>query len=175
MRSRPLKPEEDSAEDLIGEADQESSQDRKSPERTVYQAAMDLLARREHSSFELLNKLKTRGYGQEECEQMIEKLIANNLQSDARFIESYVNSRLHRGIGPLKLVAELRQRGIDDGPAHAYLDERSIDWFAHARAVYEKKYAGSPDGDGREQAKRARFLQSKGFPSDIIREILWTD
>ena len=54
--------------------------------------AMDLLARREHSRLELERKLTSRDYEAEEINATIEQLVADNLQSDSRFSEAYVQS-----------------------------------------------------------------------------------
>jgi len=98
----------------------------------------------------------------------MEQLLKHDLQSDARYLEDFVRSRVLRGSGPLKIAHELRNRGIDSSLFHAYLENQDIDWFEVASATYHKKYRSNDQIDAREQAKRVRFMQSKGFPSDII-------
>jgi regulatory protein len=68
---------------------------------------MDLLARREHSAHELRQKLEKREFDRDEIELALEVLQQNNLQSDARFTESYVNHRTNAGLGPIKIAHEL--------------------------------------------------------------------
>ena len=68
----------------------------------------------------------------------------------------------------LKIAHELRTRGIDSSALNTYLEDQDIDWFEVAIATYKKKYRSDNDIDAREKAKRVRFMQSKGFPSDII-------
>ena len=79
-----------------------------------------------------------------------------------------MRSRLLRGSGPLKIAHELRTRGIDSETLQDYLNSQQIDWFEVATATYEKKYQSNDEIDARERAKRVRFMQSRGFPSDII-------
>ena len=79
-----------------------------------------------------------------------------------------MRSRLIKGNGPLRIAHELYSRGIDAGTLQDYLNSQQIDWFEVAAATYEKKYQSNDEIDARERAKRVRFMQSKGFPSDII-------
>ena len=92
----------------------------------------------------------------------------HGLQSDQRYLEDFVRSRLLKGSGPLKIAHELRTRGIDEGALDSYLSTQNIDWLDVATATYQKKYRNNTEMDARERAKRVRFMQSKGFPSDII-------
>ncbi len=127
-----------------------------------------MLSRREHSRVELTAKLASKGFDQQQIDSAMEMLLAHDLQSDARYVEDFVRSRIMKGSGPLKIMHELRHRGIDDSMVQAYLDRANIDWFEVARTAYIKKYRSSEVIDAREQAKRIRFMQSKGFPGDII-------
>ena len=83
------------------------------PAITVRRAAMNLLARREQSFFELVQKL-TRKYPDFDREDIIlpaiEKLREEDLQCDARFVESYVRYRSTRGMGPLKIEMNWTRR-----------------------------------------------------------------
>lgn len=90
------------------------------------------------------------------------------MQSDERYVEDFVRSRILKGSGPLKIAHELRNRGIDSSMYNSYLENQDIDWFEVASATYRKKYRSNEPIDAHEQAKRVRFMQSKGFPSDII-------
>ncbi len=142
------------------------------PERDAYQTALDLLARREHSRVELYNKLSKKGFFEEQCERALDLLVANGLQSDQRFIEGFVRSRVLKGNGPLRICHELRIRGIDDDLFSRWMDEQSIDWLEVATNIYTKRYGLSETTDARERAKRMRFMQSKGFPSGIIWQVI---
>lgn len=133
--------------------------------------AIGLLARREHSRQELRSKLLSRGCEQEELEQLLRGLEAEGLQSDERYTESYVRSRMDRGFGPLRIQAELRQRGVSDGLIEQFLDFRSSAWKQRAQEVWAKKY-GEQAGDFKERARQARFLQGRGFSTQIISQIL---
>lgn len=138
------------------------------PGRDAYFVAVDLLARREHSCVELESKLSTKGFNQEQIASAMEQLHKHGLQSDERYLEDFVRSRVLRGSGPLKIAHELRTRGIDASTLQNYLEIQDIDWLQVAKETYQKKYRSNEEIDAREKAKRVRFMQSKGFPGDII-------
>ena len=81
---------------------------------TVYNKALDIVSRREHSEKEIKNKLLEKFDAPEIIEQVVLKLIENNLINDVRFAEMYVLVRKRKGFGPKKIQFELMARGIDD-------------------------------------------------------------
>ncbi|GAB2179998.1 hypothetical protein DLREEDagrD3_02210 [Denitratisoma sp. agr-D3] len=132
--------------------------------------AVRLLARREHSRAELLRKLSPHG-NPEDIETVLADLQRHNLQSDARFAESYVRS-LGERFGVAKLRHTLRGKGIATEVVEAELGKADLaDDSERARAVWAKKFAAAPT-DAKEWARQARFLQSRGFATDVIRRVL---
>ena len=85
--------------------------------------AIDLLARREYGREELRGRLLAKGHVLEDIDQALEVLADQGLQSDRRFAESFLRGRLMRGQGPVKMLAELGQRGIDRALAREALAE----------------------------------------------------
>ena len=129
---------------------------------------MDLLARREHARRELEFKLAQRGYEDVEIAAALDGLEADRLLSDARFAEMYVRSREERGFGPLRIRAELKERGVTDPLIEQYLVYDTELLLERARGEHRKKYGDRSAGSYSERAKQARFLQARGFPNDII-------
>ena len=63
------------------------------PNKTIIRSkALDLLANREHTKFELQRKLSAKGFAAFEIYEVMEELAQQGLQSNQRFLESYVNS-----------------------------------------------------------------------------------
>ncbi len=133
---------------------------------------MRLLAGREHSRAELIAKLARRGFDADELARVLEDLAERGLQSDARFAEQFVAARMRRGSGPLRIRAELRQRGIAEDLIASELDIDPEVWLAGLRRVHERKYGSSPPGDRKDLARRIRFLESRGFPGELIQRLL---
>lgn len=156
-------------------------------------AAMNLLARREHSLQELQQKLQRRFADATTVADVLEALREENLQSDQRYAESLLRQRLSRGYGPLRLHREMRERGLDEAAIEVAEAAVQPDWFALAESAYRKKFGGGsatvtqdaePSQYSREQqralhqaalrekARRSRFMQYRGFSSEHFRHLL---
>ena len=138
----------------------------------IRRAAMDLLARREHSYRELRSKLCRRFDDATVVEQQLSELIADNLQSDSRFCEVFVRSKIQQGQGPQRISRELKNRGIDDALIQQWLWHADIDWGELLQQLYSRRYGDHEPADHKERAKRMRFLQYRGFSFDQIRHQL---
>jgi regulatory protein len=138
--------------------------------------AFGLLARREHSRTELATKLTTRpikGEGWEPpdseiLKELLDSLAERNLQSDSRFTESFSRDRINRGRGPMKLRAEMRERGVSDELQRDALIELDVDWLEQAVDVRRRRFGLAKVEDFKEKARQMRFLQSRGFSQDQI-------
>jgi len=135
--------------------------------------AIRLLAVREHCRRELRRKLEKHPFDPDLLEQVLDRLQQSGLQSDERFTEAFVAGRVCKGQGPLRIRAELRERGVGSELIGRYLDRYQEAWFDLLRQVHDAKYGPGRGGGGeRELAKRARFLEYRGFPREMIREFL---
>jgi regulatory protein len=143
--------------------------------QSVRETAMNLLARREHSTQELRDKLLARGFEDDEIMPALQTLSQEGLLSDERFTESFIHSRMERGSGPVKIRAELRQRGVADEVIANWLDERDHAWLERAEAVRCKKFGSALPVDYKEKARQARFLQYRGFSAEQTRHVLRDD
>ena len=138
----------------------------------IRRAAMDLLARREHSFQELTQKLCRRFSDSELIEEQVYQLSTENLQSDQRYLETFVRSRIRKGQGPLRIINELNQKGVSKSQVLQYIEAENIDWDAVLKTLCESKYANTPIQDEKEKAKRMRFFQYRGFSIEQIMQIL---
>ena len=142
----------------------------KAQDRTLKQRAVAYLARREHSRAELARKLSAHGT-QEEIDSVLNSLQDAKLLSDQRFAAVFIKSRAER-FGAGRLRQELRQRGVEEGLVEQELKVDDLpSEIERARTVWKKKFDAQPL-DAREWAKQARFLQGRGFGTDVIRRVL---
>jgi len=130
--------------------------------------AMDYLARREYGQRELEKKLTKAGYDPAVSMLAVKQLTLDGLQDDHRFVENFVQSRISRGKGPVRIHAELAQRDIASILVESVLEEFAVDWYDLAREVRRKKYGRSPPIDFKEKARQMRFLQYRGFQQDHL-------
>lgn len=130
-------------------------------------AVFNLLARREHSRKELYDKLKRRFDDRETVDQVLDEIKQEGLQSDERFAESFVRSRVQRGQGPVKIRYDLRQKGIPGDLIDASLEAFDDRWMSLAKDLVNGKYGGESATDQKEKQRRMRFVMQRGFPSEI--------
>ncbi len=136
--------------------------------KEVKASCLRLLARREHSQKELFNKLMTKGYSKENIENVVTELAEQDLQNDCRFMESYARHRIAKGYGPVRIKYELQQKGIEDYDLGSIVEETAGSWAEQLNNIYTRKYQGACSITRQEWAKRSRFLQHRGFSSEMI-------
>ena len=135
---------------------------------TARNRALNWLARREHSSHQLRQKLARIGCPEEVADTLIRQLGEEGLLSDERYAEMLSRTRFNRGFGPARVRAELRSQGVDDETIAVYtkLDEQTL--LQQARTALVKRFGELRAQDQKSRAQQARFLAYKGFPSDVI-------
>lgn len=131
--------------------------------------ALRLLARREYSRAELSRKLAPRAETPEALASLLDSLEQKKQLSDERFAEARAR-QLARKYGPARIRHDLKASGVDAGLVER-LSESGEGELERARAILDRKYR-SPVATREERAKRMRFLQSRGFSSDVIFRLL---
>lgn len=152
--------------------------------KQIESRAVYLLGIREHGLKELKSKLLTKFPETPElleaCQELpglvkslidgaLQRCQDNNWQSDERYIEQAVRNWTAKGSGPNKIRQKLSIATTRDDLISLYLDWDESEWLALAQDVLIKKYGDTHKPEDRnEQAKRMRFLQSRGFSPNII-------
>lgn len=146
-----------------------NSEDQEYQARSV---ALRLLARREHSRQELTLKLRQRRLEGSVIAAVLDEYEREGWLDDARFADVYARQRIESGYGPLRVLADLQQRGIHQAP-DCLDDLAETDWVRHACAVREKRF-GLCDlsGDWNEKVRQARFLTRRGFTASQVDQAL---
>jgi regulatory protein len=104
-----------------------------------------------------------------EVERVLDELEAARHLSDARFAESRVHARAKRQ-GTAKIRQELARHGVElDAETATQLRESELD---RARAVWQRKYGGTPPTDPAERARQMRFLAARGFAAEVVRRLV---
>ena len=137
---------------------------------SLHERALRCLAQREHSRTELARKLGKLG-SEEEVDAELDRLTELGLLSDARFADAYVRAKAAR-FGASRLRLELSRRGVSTEQIVSAIEENCSDSeLERARDITRRKFAAAP-ADAREWARQARFLQGRGFSTEIIRRVL---
>lgn len=104
----------------------------------------------------------------------LERFASRGLQSDERFVEGYVENRMRRGYGPQRIRQELAQRGLQGDAVARCLDLGAAEWWGLMVAAHDKKFGSALPRDPKERARRARFLEYRGFDVAAVRRFLWS-
>ncbi len=131
--------------------------------------ALELLGAREHSIYQLTQKLLIRDFSSQVVLRVLDELQDEGALSNSRFIEAWVNSRLRKHPeGFRSLYAGLIKSGISSGEARKYLvpfmEEIDLDRLLEeaAEKIFKKSNITKD--------KLVRGLKSRGFEdSSIIR------
>ena len=134
------------------------------------QRALDYLGKREYSYVELGKKLKPFAEETDDIYAILDDFKARGWLSDARFTEQLVHARQNK-FGSARVANELREKGVDDELIASAVATVKINELKHAREICRKKYKESPKSR-EDWARQARFLQSRGFGFDIIKNAL---
>lgn len=135
----------------------------------IRESALNMLSRREHSQFELRQKLSLRFKDSEvDIEDLLSQLIEENYQSDQRFCESFIRYRQQKGYGQARILSELRQKGLDPELITLCLNDAEVDWFELALKLKRSKFGEQVTQDYKVKSKQYRYLQYRGFSSDQI-------
>jgi regulatory protein len=129
--------------------------------------ALRYLVRREHSRDELARKLAPYAESNEILEGVLRELERRKQLSNERFAEVRANW-MARKYGAARIRHDLKSKGISEEVSDRAVAE--LDDMAKAKEILARKYR-LPAASREERARRARFLQSRGFSYDTIRAL----
>lgn len=137
--------------------------------------AARLLARRNYHSVTLREKLYSKGIGAEnDIEQVLEKLKTYKYINDQAYIEYYINDQLTLRPQGIRLVRQkLFRKGIKGDDV-----ERELARHAHRepelarKALTKKRKTLKASSEYEKREKLFRFLTSRGFSIDTVKEAL---
>ena len=139
--------------------------------------AIKLLSIRKRSVFEMRNRLKRKEFENEIIDEVIKELFEYKYLNDEEFAEAYINDRINfNPRGSFLVRKELREKGI----AENIVDQKMKKLFPAekemklARKSAEKKIEtlNKDLEKNKVYQKVGSYLQTKGYASWIIREVL---
>lgn len=134
----------------------------------------DLVGRRDYSSKELFERLRTDGYSARVCDDIVARAVEVGIVDDARYGAAFARSKLLSGWGRVRIERELSRRGVDPCDVPGWPEEFLSEGEERERALAlasRRRLTGKND-----YQKIARFLSSRGFPlgvaTSVAREVL---
>ena len=147
-----------------------------SSEAELYTAAVNALARRAYSVYEMRAYLERRAEDKDAVKSVLNRLNQLDYLDDARYARQFVRMRSElRKQGPFRIARDLRARGIPDRYIEAALAEGSeeSDESAVVRTRLERRIKSLRGPlDQRKIASLYRSLLRAGFAADTIRREL---
>lgn len=137
---------------------------------TIWNAALKILSRRDHSEYELRQKLQQKDYQHEEIDQVIIRLIPYGYINDTKFAKNLFEkySRLNKYSFNI-ILCKLKQHGISDAIIKEVTSEcdSSEEWQSALKLARNRFKI--LDATNRE--KIYRFLGTRGFSSSTIHKV----
>lgn len=104
-----------------------------------YEVALTLLTARQYTARNLRRKLVQKGFGADDSDATIERLVANGLLDDARYAAAFARGRLlGPGASKRRIKQQLYQRGIHGEIAEDAIESVIEDEPVDLEAVVEK-------------------------------------
>lgn len=137
--------------------------------------AESFCAYQERSQQEVRNKLYEWGLHQQDVEEIISELIAENFLNEERFALAYTLGKFRiKAWGKLKIRQGLRLKGVPEKLIMKSLNAiEGDDYFSKLKQLLEKKLKTISEKDPfKRRYLLTRYAAGKGYESDLISEIL---
>jgi regulatory protein len=122
----------------------------------------------------LRRKLLDKGYDDDILAAVIERLIAEHLIDDRRYVDNFVVYHAARGQGPLRLRMQLRQMGLTGDIVESAL-ANFPEWSLKIQEARRKKFGAAVPSDHAARQRQAKFLSYRGYTGAQIRAALGFD
>lgn len=153
--------------------------------KLILAKAVQLLAQRDHSSYELTRKLTLFFSKKIKCaeddypeqltqlktqiEHVIKHCTQKHWMDDEQYIEKYIFMRANKGYGKYKISLELKQRGLSSDINKKLLSIVDINWSEIAYQQLLKKFKVIDSKNNQQKQKIVQFLTSRGFTQNDIK------
>ena len=144
--------------------------------RQAMNTAVRLLTRRDHSRYEVRQKLKRRGFGPNEIRAAVTECERLSYIDDERTARVYIGQLVRRGFGFRRIAIELKKKGLQGRNIEEILEQQQveIDEQEIARRVLQKKMKSfERQADPKKRRDKIyRFLDYRGFSRSLISELI---
>ena len=139
--------------------------------KTPMDAALSLLARRGYSAKELAARLMRGGMLPDVAEKVTAECIRLNLVNDEIYAQDCAEMLAARGLGSRRIRQELARRGVAEFAPEAVEAQREGEADRALEAArYKLRLIPPGDPPIKKRQKLYRFLFSRGFSPDTVRE-----
>ena len=144
--------------------------------RKAFNTALRLLTHRDHSKYELSQKLKQRAFENDVIEKVFLECERLDYLNDERTAQAFIDQLLRKGYGAKRIRLELKRKGLTGkriaGILNEMLSETSELENAERVLVKNIKRFDREADRQKRKAKIFRFLYSRGFSNQVISEVI---
>jgi regulatory protein len=144
--------------------------------RRAFNTALRLLTRRDHSKYELAQKLKQRAFANDIIEEVILACERLDYLNDDRTAEVFIAQLIRKGYGAKHIRAELKRKGLTGRRIaevlSTILSEAGEQENAERVLIKNIRRFDREEDRRKRQAKIYRFLFARGFETRIIAEVM---
>jgi len=134
--------------------------------------AVRLLSRRNHSRYEIEQKLKDRGFDADLTEKVISECQRLNYIDDKETARLYIQELKRKGYGTHRISISMKKKGLSGELTEEMLEQfnSESDELENARRVLENKLKSFEREKDiwKRKEKIYRFLYSRGFSKSVI-------
>ena len=147
----------------------------------IRDAAARYLAYRSHTCKEMERHLLQKGFEEEDVAEVVSEFVEYGYLDDSRYCQQYFDYAFGKGKGKRLVFAELKEKGVDSDTLQFAFEDWEGEYDEKSQAMAEaEKVLRMADMDLEEKghvderllAKVARRLQSKGYSSDVIYQVI---
>ena len=147
---------------------------------TDYQRALNsalrILTGRDHSRYELVQKLKQRGFSPDIIEKVVLECQRLDYVDDNRTSRVYIRQLMRKGYGAKRIRVELERKGLSERPDQGVISQMisDIDELEVAGRILKKNIKRfEREIDPRKRKNKIyRFLLARGFSAETIGNLL---
>ena len=140
---------------------------------TAFDTAIYYISLKDRTTKEIYNKLEDKGYGEDEINTAIGKLLYYRYLDDKKYALSYIKSNIDKK-GIRLITSELMAKGVDKQDILEVLEEIDVDEASTVREIYNRRFVDMDIKDQRQRRKVVSYFLRRGFTYDTINIIFLT-
>jgi regulatory protein len=144
--------------------------------KSALNTALRILTPRDHSKYELVQKLKQRGFSRDDIDDAVSACERFDYINDARTAKEYIRQLKRKGYGKKRIKLEFNKKGLKGSRIQGILDDcvSLTDEREGAEQILRKhmqRFERERE-DSKRRDKIYRFLHARGFAQEVISETI---
>lgn len=138
---------------------------------SAFDKAVNLLAFKDRTTQEIIQRLKEKGYSDEDIEDTVVKLSYYGYLNDQNYTISYIKDNASKK-GKKLITNELSQKGVDKSVIDMACDEVEIDEVSSIECILSHRFANADYKDEKTYRRVVNYFLRRGFNYENIRKTI---